>query len=160
MPELELGQPYELINFSKSWLDPIHDKCRSTVIKSFRCPDARLKQDDVKTSYIGIIGEKTIWKPRGEIVGASHVRDGTSNTIMFVESDRHRIPSMSPNDLTFQQLKKNLKDPNYGLLSSPHTGGAIITLADGSSRYVPNTISDATLEALLTIDGGEKIKDF
>lgn len=159
LPYVELTQLYDSIDFSKSWLNPINDKPRSTVVDGFRCPDAKLKRDDVKTSYIGIVGKETIWKPDGVSTKISAVTDGTSNTILVVESDRHRTPWMSPNDLTFDQLKANLKASNYELLSSPHTGGSFVTLADGSCRYIPNTISDATLEALLTIGSGDSIGD-
>ncbi len=156
LPELEMGSLHESIDRLQSWSAPIHDAPRGTVVELFRCPDSNLKSNDVTTSYIGISGETTIWRPDGDVVCVQDLRDGSSNTIMLVESRPNRLPWMSPNDVSLAQLSGTLHQMNE-LLDSPHDGGANVTLADGSTRYIPNSISRDTLMALLTIDAGDEV---
>ncbi len=44
-----------------------------------------------------------------------------------------------------------------GLASSPHTGGIVVGLGDGSARFVSNGVSPTTWWQALTPDGGEAL---
>ena len=98
--------------------------------------------------------------------GFASYRDGTSNTLMIVEENfnenyweghsnasTHGLPagtSVSPIPGTASQA----------FPSSPLAGGVNgYCLADGSSGFLSNTISTATLRALSTANGGDTIGD-
>ena len=74
--------------------------------------------------------------------------DGTSNTILIAEAG-DPVPWSAPGDLRW--------DPNGPL---PKLGGLFygnfnVALGDGSTRYIPKSISQTTLRAAITANGGE-----
>jgi prepilin-type processing-associated H-X9-DG protein len=105
-----------------------------------------------------------------------HITDGTSNTFMIGED----IPSLSSwcdwpyaNHATGTcAIPPNINlDKKYGVapaehwpntysFRSRHPGGLQFAFADGSVRFISQTIPLATYRALSTIQGGESIGDF
>ncbi|HEY3787433.1 MAG TPA: DUF1559 domain-containing protein, partial [Urbifossiella sp.] len=65
----------------------------------------------------------------------------------------------TPNSATFDCLNSA---NNYGLKTarSRHTGGVNLLRCDGSVRFVSDTVSFATWQALATRSGGEVIGDY
>lgn len=82
--------------------------------------------------------------------------DGTSNTLLIGEAAGKFLPWGRPG---------NWRDPALGINRSPNGFGhprfdrAYFALADGSVRFISDKISPATLKALATPAGGEKIND-
>jgi hypothetical protein len=74
--------------------------------------------------------------------------DGTSNTILIAEAG-DPVPWSAPGDLHF--------DPNGPLpkLGGPSGGNFTVALGDGSTRYISRSISQTTLRAAITANGGE-----
>jgi uncharacterized protein DUF1559 len=74
--------------------------------------------------------------------------DGTSNTILIIEAGEP-VPWTKPADLAY--------DPDGRLpdLRSPFRDGFRVALADGSMRWLKKDISETTLRAAITRNGGE-----
>jgi hypothetical protein len=74
--------------------------------------------------------------------------DGTSNTIMIVEA-ADPVPWSAPGDVHF--------DPNGPLpkLGGLFNGNFTVAMADGSTRYISKSVSQTTLRAAITANGGE-----
>ena len=68
----------------------------------------------------------------------------------------YQVPSPLPSGVTAQQAV-NLRICAWG---SGHTGGANFSLADGSARFITNSISQTTLTWLSTRTGGEVIPSY
>ncbi len=107
-------------------------------------------------------------------------QDGTSNTVLFAEKYAHcgatnqgsiwyrnnysstfgpyfNVRLAGPT-YTFQVRPLPFDNPSfceYRLPSSPHTGGMLVSLGDGSTRYVAAGISSVTWWAACTPAGGE-----
>ena len=98
--------------------------------------------------------------------GFASYRDGTSNTLMIVEENFNENyweghANASTHGLaTGVSLSPIPGTASQGFPSSPHAGGVNgYCLADGSSGFLSNTISTATLRALSTANGGDTIGD-
>lgn len=79
--------------------------------------------------------------------------DGTSNTILVADSTRG-VPWTKPEDTPYD-LKAN---PSLLGAGSPHPGGFNTLFADGSVRFLKNTVNLRTFWALISRNGGEVIK--
>jgi hypothetical protein len=84
------------------------------------------------------------------------ITDGTSNTIMVVESPADAaVPWTKPTDLRVDMV--NL----VGSICGWTRDGFNALLADGSVRYIASTVDGDVLKALLTRNGGEVVgQDF
>ena len=98
--------------------------------------------------------------------GFASYRDGTSNTLMIVEENfNENYWEGHSNASTFGLATGASTGPIPGTVSqafpsSPHAGGVNgYCLADGSSGFMSNTISKATLRALATANSGDTIGD-
>ena len=98
--------------------------------------------------------------------GFASYRDGTSNTLMIVEENfNENYWEGHSNASTFGLATGSSAGPIPGTVSqafpsSPHAGGVNgYCLADGSSGFMSNTISKATLRALATANSGDTIGD-
>ena len=98
--------------------------------------------------------------------GFASYRDGTSNTLMIVEENFNENYWEGHSNASTHGLATGTSvSPIPGLASqafpsSPHAGGVNgYCLADGSSGFLSNTISTATLRALSTANSGDTIGD-
>ena len=98
--------------------------------------------------------------------GFASYRDGTSNTLMIVEENFNENyweghANASTHGLaTGTSVSPIPGTASQGFPSSPHAGGVNgYCLADGSSGFLSNTISTATLRALSTANSGDTIGD-
>ena len=98
--------------------------------------------------------------------GFASYRDGTSNTLMIVEENFNENYWEGHSNASTHGLATGASvSPIPGTVSqafpsSPHAGGVNgYCLADGSSGFMSNTISTATLRALATANSGDTIGD-
>ena len=98
--------------------------------------------------------------------GFASYRDGTSNTLMIVEENFNENYWEGHSNASTHGLATGTSvSPIPGTVSqafpsSPHAGGVNgYCLADGSSGFLSNTISSATLRALSTCNSGDTIGD-
>jgi prepilin-type processing-associated H-X9-DG protein len=108
------------------------------------------------TSYVAITGPGTIF-PGPESVAIGEIRDGTSRTLLLAEATNTAIPWMAPRDLDVRSMSFRVNDRRRPAISSPHPGGANVAFADGSYRFLPETVTPGHLRALTTIRGGEAV---
>ena len=96
--------------------------------------------------------------------GFASYRDGTSNTLMIVEENFNENYWEGHSNASTHGLATGASvspipgTASQGFPSSPHAGGVNgYCLADGSSGFLSNTISTATLRALSTANSGDTI---
>jgi prepilin-type N-terminal cleavage/methylation domain-containing protein/prepilin-type processing-associated H-X9-DG protein len=103
------------------------------------------------------------------------ITDGTSSTFLAGETDfkPRGVPSTEMGGIwgygyigysfgsTFHPFNRhNNTTTIYGAFRSEHSGGANFVFADGSVRFVPESIDHATYQKLSTRAGGEVIPNF
>ena len=116
----------------------------------FRCPD-RKKPEPFTTTYRVFVGGGALFD-EDQDVGLANVTDGTSNTIAVVEA-KDAVPWTKPDDLPFDP---EAKPTLYGA-GSPHPGGFNCGFADGSVRFLKDSIAVQVFKALITRAGGEVV---
>ena len=85
-------------------------------------------------------------------MGFRDFKDGLSNTVFVVESD-DSVPWTQPEDLLYNP-KKPL--PKLGGLFG---GDFNVVMGDGLVRWLPKTISEKKLRALITPDGADIVPE-
>ena len=80
----------------------------------------------------------------------SDFKDGMPNTILIVEG-AVPVPWTKPEDLPYSRTAPLPK------LGGEFKGGTYAVFADGTVRWIPADISEKTLRALITCDGGEEV---
>ena len=104
-----------------------------------------------------IVGPETLF-PGAETIAFSDIRDGTSNTLMVVETKGQPVHWMEPTDLDSDRTGLTINGPSSGGISSHHPGGAQVAMADGSVRFFSDIVDEETLKSMVTINGGEVVE--
>lgn len=156
LPFLEQESLYKEYDFSEPWNGPHNSRLMDKGPGVFHCPSAANRNSSA-TNYVAVVGDATLW-PGNRSVRFEDIKDGAAKTIMLVEVADSDINWMEPRDMSFDQAVVGVNvDKQHGI-SSNHGGGVSFAFVDGHIDFLPDSISPATLRALLTIAGGEKIE--
>lgn len=138
-------------DFSEPWNGPNNRRLSEKTINAFCCPRG---DSDSMTDYLAVVGAATAW-PENDQRRFQDFRDGTSNTIVVVESFGSDVRWSEPRDLDFQTMSFKINDESGDGVRGPSPDGARCLLADGSVRFLASDLESATLKAALTINGQE-----
>src|SRR4051812_19453576 len=153
LPELGYRSLYDRFHLDEPWDSPHNRALAAEMPPVLACPSLGDRRGFV-TGYQVVVGPKPEPTSVGTLfewargVEIREVLDGTSNTIMVVETDR-AIPWSQPDDHSFD------RDGPLPAFGSGHPGGFHALFADGSTRFIRSTIFPQVLKGLLTRDGGE-----
>jgi prepilin-type processing-associated H-X9-DG protein len=149
-----------------AWDDPVFADLASQrpgITHCWSCP--------TRASYIAIAGLgtdapslPTTHKRAGifgdsRIVTPADVKDGSATTMMLVESDSVPGPWFAGGRKTVRGLDPT-RQPYIGpsrQFGGNHVGGAVVLFADGSAKFVSDSVDPKIFEALSTMAGGEKV---
>ncbi|HEY7326728.1 MAG TPA: DUF1559 domain-containing protein [Gemmataceae bacterium] len=141
---------YKQFHLDEPWDSPHNKNLLARMPDVYRGPKRKLNEEG-KTIFLLPVGKDAAFKegPEGPRMPTDFA-DGTSNTILIVESDdAHTVPWTKPEDLSFDR-----EHPERGL-GGHFPNGFLVALADSSVRIVRKNISKATLQAAFTPAGGE-----
>lgn len=148
---------YKQYRFDEPWYGPNNRKLIKKMPPVYRCPSRKRKSGDFTTDYVAVTGPNTMW-PVGQTVQISDVTDGTSSTLMVVESSNSGICWMEPLDLDVDTIPMEVNPKGKRGFSSVHPDGALGAFVDGSVQYLPDSTPSNTVKALLIRNDGERIK--
>jgi prepilin-type processing-associated H-X9-DG protein len=155
LPQLGYQSLFDQFHLDEPWDSPHNLGLASQMPALYACPSLSDRRAYV-TGYQVVVGPKPELGSIGTLfewargVEIREIIDGTSNTVMIVETNR-LIPWTQPDDLTFD------RDAPLPQLGSRHPGGYHVLFADGLTRFLKDSISPEILRSLLTRDGGEVI---
>lgn len=153
LPFMEQQALYDSIDLSKPWSDPVNRAAFESNLQAYRCPSSDVP--DGHTTYLGVTGPNSVFYST-EAVQLQDITDGTSNTLLVMEVPlEFSVHWMAPHDAD-RPLVLNLKSD----AEKAHLGGAQALFGDGSVRFLSKNIALETLEALVTINGGETVGEF
>jgi prepilin-type processing-associated H-X9-DG protein len=161
LPFLDHTPEYNSLNLSRPWHAPVNSHLFEMVIPVYQCPTTQLRPTPLPhqhTTYLACAAPNGLFD-QSESRSLSEVTDGTSQTLMVIEVPGDRsVPWWAPQDAdeTLIMLTNAGRDVKQGY----HTGGAHWLLCDGSVRFVSDGVNAATRRALISIAGGDSVKDF
>jgi len=146
-------------DFGEPWDGPTNRPLADVPLEAFRCPQDRRPatgSGPTTTSYLAVGGPGTAWggsEPRR----LADLTDGPAETILVVEVADSGILWSEPRDLHVIQMAASVNSPTGQGISSRHSGGAHVLLADGSTVFLPSGVTTEDVRAMLTIAGGEDV---
>ncbi len=160
---------------SQAWDSPVLGDLAMAPPGFFRCPGSMTRSNPVAIAGLGIDSPGLPTRhPRSGIFGdrrqttPADIKDGASNTMMVVETDSAPAPWFAGGRATVRGLDPG-RQPyigpgrqfggNHRTSRNPLFAreGANVLLADGSIRFVKDSIDPKVFEALSTMAGGESV---
>ncbi len=182
LPWLEQKALGDALNFSLPYKNPANSTAGHVVVNGYLCPSEPRTTfwnrapgdlfDFADNDYGGMYGPRGLVSPsdrndpaRGamifnQAIGLAEILDGSSRTIIVGEApEAINALWVSGHNLFDQSAAINARPPSeYGEeLTSQHPGGVNVLFADGSARFVKQTMDLKVLSALCTRSGGEII---
>lgn len=165
LPFVDQKELYDAYLETAAWDSDVNRPLTLQPTRVFECPGRPERvqtnaEGQFLTAYTVPVGRQSIFDGSQQVRMQS-IEDGTSNTLMVVESCGTDIVWSEPrdSDLTKVDLSVNVAtsqiDRSNSLLSSYHPGSAQALLADGSVRTVSNQIDANLLKALITKAAGD-----
>ncbi|MFI5459588.1 MAG: DUF1559 domain-containing protein [Isosphaerales bacterium] len=151
LPFIGQQELYNKFKLDEPWDSPHNKALLKEMPPTYLCPN-RTKVEPFTTTYQVLVGKGALFE-KDQAIEITDVTDGTSNTLMIVEA-KEAVPWTKPGDLSFDpQAAASL----FGAGSS-HPGGFNAAMADGSVRFIKNTVILNVFRALITRSGGEVIR--
>jgi hypothetical protein len=148
LPYVEQAQLYQQFHLDEPWDSKHNKKLLPQIPPVYRSRGSRAAPE--KTSYLAVRGPRTIF-PGKDPVSIDQITDGTSNTIMVVQTpDALAVEWTRPDDFV-----PDAKDPAKRLLDS--TKSVLSLFADGSVHYLSAKIDADTLRALFDRADGRAV---
>jgi len=161
LPYLGEEDLYSQYDLSQSWNSPANSKLAGQTPWFYRCPTTLSPTNSTSTDYFAIAGSDTAWSGT-KTLHKEDIHDGLAATVLIAETECDPgVHWMEPKDLAIDEFLDASDSANA--LVHPHLYrdaqefGRHVLMADGTVRFVPKTFPRATLESLLTINGGEGI---
>ncbi|WP_337174244.1 DUF1559 domain-containing protein [Paludisphaera sp.] len=150
LPYIEEQELYEKFKLDEPWDSPHNKPLLEEMPGVFLCP-SRSDGEATETRYQGLVGPRSMFEP-GKKITIREVRDGTSNTLMIVESDEG-TPWTKPGGIPFDPgVPETLER-----IGSNHAGGVNALFVDGSVRFLRISLTPEMLNAIVSRDNGEVV---
>ena len=135
-------------DYSQPWDSPHNQKLWNRSPPVYRCAVDTKGAARTTTSYFAVVGDETFW-PFEKSRTPKEIADGLSDTIAIVEVAGQEIPWLEPRDIDIASLNLQINDPSTkDRVSSEHPAGANVLMADGSSRFLPDTLDPQAVEGV------------
>lgn len=150
LPYLEGQSLYNEFHLDEPWDSPNNLPLLSRMPRVYTSPHRKDTDKPYHTHYRVFVGDGAAFEGRQGLRVPADFPDGTSNTILIVEATE-AVPWTQPAELTFDRNCPSSMQGWRNPLSF------LAALADGSVRGIDRTVSETTLRAAITRNGGETL---
>lgn len=159
LPYIEQQELYKEFKLDEAWDSAHNRKLIAKMPKLYAPPKGETVAEGL-TYYRSFSGPSTLMPPPREKGKAglalpgtkiAAISDGTSNTFLAAEA-ADPVMWTKPDELEYNATKPVPK------LGGIFEGGFNAAMCDGAVRFLPSTIDDKTLRALITINNGENVR--
>ncbi|MCU0959840.1 MAG: DUF1559 domain-containing protein [Pirellulaceae bacterium] len=164
LPYLEQQRLYDQYNFNEPWDSPNNLRVAQQMPPVFSCPSAPAAPGSELTHYVVVVGDpanpqrQSLFMPN-HWTKISQVLDGTSNTLLVVETADPVRWTQPDSDPTFDQVGTRV-EAGPSVPGSFHPGGANVAMADGSVQFLPDDMDPTRLQLLIQPADGQPIYDW
>ena len=158
LPYVGENYVYQQYDRTQEWDSPTNIVSEDLIGPCYRCP-SNTRVGSTDTDYLTLVGPNGVFMEKGS-TSIKDIRDGTSNTIMLVESNNSGIHWMEPRDLAIKDAQIVSANSMGQGIKSHHPGVVNVTLCDGSVKSVSQGIDPVVLQSLITRNGGEDVSNF
>ncbi|WP_165246821.1 DUF1559 family PulG-like putative transporter [Paludisphaera soli] len=152
----------EKFRFGEPWDSPRNRSLHSMRPPNFFCPSHPDRAERGLTSFVAVVGPRTLFPGGGQVRRLAEVRDDPDATLMLVESQDSGIHWMEPRDLDWDLMSFRVNDRSRPGISSGHGIGSYpgphVLTADYGVATLSDTMSPDSIKALLMIDDGERVE--
>jgi hypothetical protein len=151
LPYIEQQNVYNQFKLDEPWDSANNKKWSQLAIKTYMSPNSDPPTPPAMTQYKGFAGPGAMFEP-GKKIAIAAITDGTSNTILVVESG-DPIPWAKPGDIPFDPKKPAPK------LALPGVEGLVnAAICDGSVRVLNmKKLTEKTLKNAITRNDGNPL---
>jgi hypothetical protein len=149
LPYIEQDALYKQFHLDEPWDSPHNLQLLPQMPATYAPPGRKAKMAPPYHTVLHVlVGKGAAFEDRAGTSLAADFPDGTSNTLLVVEAGEP-VPWSKPDDLRY--------DPDGPLpdLRSLFRDSFRAGFADGHTRWLPKSTSEATLRALITRNGGD-----
>jgi hypothetical protein len=147
LPYLEENTLYTRFKLDEPWDSPNNRPLLDQMPPIYQSPSGGTAN---KSRFVAFKGEHTLFPPEGKMQ-IRKVTDGTSNTLLFVQTPpENAVEWTKPEDIDFDPAKP------LAQLQSPR-GFFLAAFCDGSVQRLSLGIGDELMKALVTRDGEEVV---
>jgi prepilin-type processing-associated H-X9-DG protein len=158
LPFLGEEELYTQYRFDEPWDGPHNRALAAEMPPLYCCASARARHG-TQTSYVMLVGPHAISNgPTGRTF--KDIKNATSDTIVVVEVGNASVHWMEPRDIDAESVRirrqsENSPDPGTARseIASNHPRGVNALFADGSVRFLSETVNLAAFRAMTMIDG-------
>jgi len=148
LPFIGQKKLYDQYQLNEPWDSPANQAVLNQMPAAFRHPNDFASSTNA--AYFGLVGPDTAMGDSSRQARLRDITDGTANTIFLVEA-RRKIPWTKPEDIAYTT---QAPIPQFG---GYHNGGFHASLADGSVRFLADSLDQNTLRNAINARDGNAV---
>ncbi len=154
LPFLGYEDLYKRFQLDQPWDSPANLSLLAEMPSAFASPNSSQPKSSHESSYVLLIGPKTIFPPSGPL-SKSQVAD--SPTILLVETQGDGIAWSQPGDIDTGLHGIVIGNKGMKMIGGHHRDHVVVVDSDGKGYRIPKETPQTVFDAMVTPNSGERV---